>query len=197
MVGDKAEEEKILRSFYVHYSNTPEASSAGGNVSIGDIAEGGDAWASAVDERVKSLYMSIQSEQRRLESTPNPSPEQIRQALQNKKDFTQLLNKVMSLRYPNAVQSGESDQKIGYGRPKDTREKTYHEFTQLDNSKFDVKSGGIKNQTRDPVRPKNFTPADVNKGMIESVIDIDLSVAVDKTSQMEGNTSRVTRYHAD
>lgn len=59
MVGDKAEEEKILRSFYVHYSNTPDASSVADNVSIGDIAEGGDAWTSAVDERVKSLYMSI------------------------------------------------------------------------------------------------------------------------------------------
>lgn len=97
----------------------------------------------------------------------------------------------MSLRYPNALQSGESDQKIGYGRPKDTRKKSYHELTQLDNSKFDVKSGFIKNQSREPVRPKNFIPADVNKGEIESVIDVDLSVEVDNTIE---NVSDVSRY---
>lgn len=44
------------------------------------------------------------------------------------------------------------DQKIGYGNPIDKSKPSYHELTQLDNSKFDVKAGKIGHAARTPVK---------------------------------------------
>ena len=62
----------------------------------------------------------------------------------------------MRLRYPGLIDDGSKwDQKIVYGDPVDKRDPSYYRFTQLDNSKFDVKEGEIGHAGRTPVQSVN------------------------------------------
>lgn len=77
VVNDKQEEEKILRSFFVHYD---------GYDSLMRDTKASDAFSgtqkaqqqlSLFEAKIRELYHRVQDEQRELEATPNPSLIQI------------------------------------------------------------------------------------------------------------------------